>query len=61
MALVVELAFFVNENIQFKIFDSPTPLPIAIGSSTSPFMIACVYRTPGAGFIKSLSLRPVLG
>ena len=47
-ALVVDLAFSVNENIKFKIFDSPTytsveNIVIAIGSLASPFTIACVY------------------
>ena len=37
----------------FKLYDSPTyttfeNLVIDIGSSTSPFMIACVYRPPGS-------------
>ena len=52
-ASVVGLAFFVIENIKFKILDSPTytsfeNLVIDIGSSTSPFTIACVYRPPGS-------------
>ena len=47
------VGFFVIENIKFKILDSPTyttfeNLVIDIGSSTSPFMIACVYRPPGS-------------
>ena len=47
------VGFFVIENIKFKILDSPTSttfenLVIDIGSSTSPFMIACVYRPPGS-------------
>ena len=42
------VGFFVIENIKFKILDSPTytsfeNLVIDIGSSTSPFTIACVY------------------
>ena len=42
------VCFFVNENIKFKILDSPTytsfeNIVIGIGCSTSPFMIACVY------------------
>ena len=47
------VGFFLNENIKFKILDSPTytsfeTIVIGIGSSTSPFMIACVYRPPGS-------------
>ena len=45
------VGFFLNENIKFKILDSPTYTSfenIVIGSSTSPFMIACVYRPPGS-------------
>ena len=47
------VGFFVIENIKFKILDSPTyttfeNLVIDIGSSTSPFMIACVYGPPGS-------------
>ena len=47
------VGFFLNENIKFKILDSPTytsfeNIVIGIGSSTSPFTIACVYRPPGS-------------
>ena len=47
------VGFFLNENIRFKILDSPTytsfeNIVIGIGSSTSPFTIACVYRPPGS-------------
>ena len=49
----VGVGFFLNENIKFKILDSPTytsfeDIIIGIGSSTSPFTIACVYRPPGS-------------
>ena len=47
------VGFFLNENIKFKILDSPTytsfeNIVIGIGSSTRPFTIACVYRPPGS-------------
>ena len=47
------VGFFLNENIKFKILDSPTYISfentvIGIGSSTSPFTIACVYQPPGS-------------
>ena len=47
------VGFFLNENIKFKTLDSPTytsfeNIVVAIGSSDSPFMVACVYRPPGS-------------
>ena len=50
-ASVVELAFFSMKISSSKFLTVPPIHPlkfIGIGSSTSPFIIACVYRPPGS-------------
>ena len=47
------VGFLLNENVKFKILDSPTytsfeNIVIGIGSFTSSFVISCVYRPPGS-------------
>ena len=47
------VGFFINKAIQFRSVDTPTfssfeNISIAIGSVAQPFVLTCVYRSPGS-------------